>query len=136
MKDVAALFLRMLASDDAISLFESETNGSSPFGGKIKTTEDNPYEFVRAASRIANRSVKHEIFNGTFGLRAKLALPIFPKSGDTVAVKIANQLISKYDENGQLVGQESVYDEAADIFNEEEKGFIESKWKDYISQLR
>ena len=135
MKDVAALFLRMLASEDAISLFESETNGSSPFGGKIKTTEDNPYEFVRAASRIANRSVKHEIFNGTFGLRAKLALPIFPKSGDTVAVKIANQLISKYDENGQLVGQESVYDEAAIKFYNEEKGFIQSKWEDYIAQL-
>ena len=107
-KDIAALFLRMLASDDAIALFEAETNGSSPFGGKVKTETDNPYEFVRAASRISNRSVKHEVFNGTFGLRAKLSLPIFPKSGDTVAVKIANQLVSKYNENGQVVGDESV----------------------------
>ena len=134
-KDIAALFLRMLASDDAIALFEAETNGSSPFGGKVKTETDNPYEFVRAASRISNRSVKHEVFNGTFGLRAKLSLPIFPKSGDTVAVKIANQLVSKYNENGQVVGDESVYDLAAETFYQEESGFVREKWPDYIAQL-
>ena len=134
-KDIAALFLRMLASDDAISLFEKETNGSSPFGGKIKTEEDNPYEFVRAASRIANRSVKHEVFNGNLGLRAKLSLPIFPKSGDTIAVKIANQLVSKYDADGRIVGEESVYDTAADKFYEEEKAFIRDKWPEYVAQL-
>ena len=134
-KHIAALFLRMLASEDAIAVFESTTNGSSPFGGKIKTEQDSPYEFVRAASAILNREVKHEVFNGMFSLRAKLSLPVFPKSGDTVAVKIANQLVSKYNENGIAIGQESVYDVAADKFCRDEVQFVREKWNEYISQL-
>lgn len=132
-KDIAALLVRMCASEDGGNLISSNTYSCNPFAGNY---EEHRYGFVNATRAIqANRYFKG--LRPTFdGYRATIDvnfLDIFPYTGLYVNLKIAAQKISMYNaETLVKLATEQVYKDAAasmqgNIYNDVRDNY-NNKW--------
>lgn len=135
-KDVAYLFLRYLASDDAAQLILDEANATTPF--KSNYTSNSQYEFVNNAATFVQSSYAKSIFR--YGSLQSLSLKIpevvcrmSPKNTEYIAQYVSNLMISKYDYNTLTVTKsESVYRDAATTHFNEEKDYVTSNWSKWI----
>lgn len=70
-KEIAELFLRMMASDDFAETFLKYANGSTPYSS---TSESAKYEFVKSAAKITTSVDSKAVAGKPTGLRFKLNL--------------------------------------------------------------
>ncbi len=88
--DIAKLFLRMLASDEAATIFNEKAYAISPYAAQGKT--DTQYTFVNNVAKVVNNANTWSVQSTATGLRKKAAMDFFTpygsdivKSGDTAA---------------------------------------------------
>ena len=139
-KDIAALFLRMYASDDNAELFFDTVGGNTVFD---KVTErESEYEFCLDVIRYANKSnaVSINIIGDCTGLRRKLGHVTNIIFGNSyLAPMITSGSVSKWVKNGNdyvINGTNEVYYNAAlEVFNSN-KTSLASNWGLYIANLK
>jgi hypothetical protein len=133
-KDITALFLRMMSSDDFGETFLRAANGSSPYYAAENTTSD--YQFVRSASKInANRYFSLvSTFGGIRGYRKQLNLTSF----FTTVSHVPDHITSKSTatiytiEGGKLSNVTTqVYKDAAQALINEETNNLIKNWDKY-----
>lgn len=135
-KDVAFLFLRYLASDDAAQFILDEANTTTPFVSDFKS--NSSFEFVNNAAEIVKSPYATAIYR--FGNLQSLSLKIpevvcrmSPKNTEFIAQYVSNLMISKYDyETLKVTKSDSVYRDAAVKHFNEEKEYVSSKWSHWI----
>ncbi len=134
-KDIAALFLRMMASDDAAELFAKEANGTSAFAKGVN--QYTTHNFVKHASEIAvNRYAKpYRWFTG--GLRKRMMKgSMFCEGGSDILTKIylarGNTMFST-EASELLKGKDfSVYTDAAVKLQTAEYTFAANNWSEWL----
>ncbi len=140
-KEPAMLFLRMFASDDAVALFESESNCTSAFATK---PIDSDYQFVKSASQMV-RSANAQPYNRTIydSLRVYAAnsplSAMYPKTGEFVYSTIMQQNVSIYDESYHVksgdAGNVSIYSNAAALRLQEEIAYATESWSIWMENV-
>ena len=113
-KDIAALFLRMVASSEGGQLLSAKTYSSNPY---VQTYEASHYPWVTAAREIVGSRYFQGVRSDISGYRATIDanfLDIFPYTGTYINAKVAEQKVSMYDpESFALIGTTQVYKTAA-----------------------
>lgn len=115
-KEIAALFLRMCASNEGGQLIASKTLSSNPFA---LTYETNRYEFVNQSRAITNNQYFKGLRPEASGYRASIDpnfINTLPYTGLYVNIKIVEQDVTIYaEQNGAYVktGDLTVYKTAA-----------------------
>lgn len=136
-KDVAALFLRMLASDDNALLYTNEANAASPFAETASLSE---YDFIKNSVRMAYGNGAKTIHRYSFkGLRKDILVLegiMYPQTGLFLSLAIANQQISMYSFSDlSKTGNESVYLNAATTRFNNEVAYMQNNWNIWMSAL-
>ena len=119
-KDIAALVLRMMASDDFAKTFMEKANGSSPYvtGLSVQT----PYTFVKDSQNIANNSYFRAINSRIQGIRYEvLAFTSMPPHTDTDLISL-------------LVDNKKDYRVAAQSLCDASYSEAEKEWKAYFEK--
>ena len=113
-KDIAALLLRMCASDDGARVIAKHAYATSPFAFEYET---NRYEWVNSARSILNNRYFQGIRPEAKGYRATLNaefVELFPRTGVYVNLAIIADGVTIYNpETLVKVKEESVYKTAA-----------------------
>ncbi len=137
-KDVAALFLRYMASDDAAKLIADESNGTTCFSSNIVV--DSDYEFVNQAAETIKSNAATAIFRqpgATDSLSMnvpELVARISPKETEYIAQYVVNKEISKYnieDWEYNVVNANAYRDAAVAMFNSD-KAYVAEKWSKWM----
>ena len=132
-KDIAALFLRMMASDDYGETFSRTANGTSPYFAQVNTLSE--YSFVQNASKLpANKYFSLvSLSTGARGYRKQLNLgQMFTTQSHVPDYISANSKTSIYDEDCTHNGnQPSVYTNAAKVFLKAEYDNVIGNWQKY-----
>ncbi len=112
-KDIAALFLRMCASEDGGALFARESRTGSPFAPAAGA--DSEYEWVRSARAIPNEKYAEPFTFRVSGYREKLGLTgYFPPLGSFPPNNLLEDRVTVYNDTTYAVVKErSVYADAA-----------------------
>lgn len=132
-KDIAALALRMYASDDFAVEFSKTANATTPFDSRIEVASQ--YAFVNDVARVINDQ-NAVAFNGVAkneGLRKQIGVGsamVFGK--DYLALSIVNERVSKYNNDGVLVGADTVYAEAAEKLYQSNISDTKAKWNEWL----
>lgn len=120
-KDIAALVLRMMASDDFARTFMEKANGSSPYTQGI--TVETPYNFVKGAQAVAANSYFRAINSRIQGLRYAV---------------LKNDTMMPPTDNSQLVRQLTMntmdYKVAAAVLCKESYNNVKEEWEKYYSK--
>ncbi len=108
-KDIAALFLRMLASDDCSETIARLANSTSSFANKENADSDK--KFVVSASKIPVNRHATPYRWWSVGLRKRMGIgKPFPKDGDLLP-QIYTKMNTMYDyENGTMIGGDDYFD--------------------------
>lgn len=132
-KDIAALFLRMMSSDDFGGTFSRTANGTSPYSAQVNTT--SPYKFVKNASKVpANKYFSLvSLFNGAKGYRRQLNInSIFTTQNHIPDYISSKSTATIYNEDCSLNGNSlNVYTTAAQNFVNEEYANVVKNWQQY-----
>lgn len=101
-KDIAALFLRMIASEDAAETIKRKANATSGYSTVADT--DSQYKFIRQASAVLTNIHACTVGSKSFGYRKKLQAG----SGRMATVSheaasITNKNVSIYDGAGHIL---------------------------------
>ena len=132
-KDIAALFLRMMSSDDFGTTFNNLANGTSPYNAQVNTT--SKYDFVKNASKIPanNYFSLVSLSTGARAYRKQLNLNgLFTTQSHIPDYISSTSKASIYTEDGQLNGSDvSVYTTAAQNFLASEIETITTNWGNY-----
>ncbi len=138
-KNVAALFLRYIASDDAAKLILEESNGTTCFTSNIET--DSQYAFVNQAAQVIKNNAATAIFrqagsNSTSMNIAELVSRISPKETEYIAQYVVNKGVSKYniDDWKYEIVNENAYREAATAMFNADKVFVEERWSKWMKE--
>lgn len=110
--DVAKLFLRMLASDEAAAIFNETAYASSPYA--ISNTVDSEYAFVKGVASVVNNQYAWAVESGYTGLRKKANIDMYSPYGVDIVLSMAS---TDKDING---------------LKTEIKNNIQNKWSDYM----
>ena len=114
MKDIAALLLRMCASEGAAQIFADEMYSSSPFASSYT---NNRYEFVNSSRAIMSNRYQQGIRPEATGYRATLHADftnLFPRTGLYVNLEIIAEGITTYNaETLVKIASNDVYATAA-----------------------
>ena len=138
-KDIAALMMRMIASDDFAQTWLETTNSVSPYSLTIDTSNVQ-YDFVKSAVSIVTNTFKNTVSAGRniSGLRKSLGLAaIMPKTTHIPSAIFSGPLVSIYDGRGGYAenhGRE-VYANAARAMITAEKAYLQSDWESRISKI-
>ncbi len=138
-KEVAAKFLRMMASDDFAEIFSQYANATTPYTDKANET--TKYKFVKQSSQIATNRYKSLITHGATGFRKNLGLSSIFKTVSHIPSEIATleeqELVSIYKDvyygggtNGKPV---SVYKDAAVAWQTKEYNNVKGGWSSLLS---
>jgi ABC-type glycerol-3-phosphate transport system substrate-binding protein len=120
-KDIAALVLRMMASDDFARTFMETANGSSPYTQGVKV--ETPYNFVKSAQEITANKYFRAINSRIQGLRYQVL------KTDTMMPPIGNsQLVRQFTTNTKPF-KEAAADLCAASYQE-----VKSEWEKYFSK--
>ncbi len=133
-KSIAALFLRMMASDDFGKTFSVLGNGSTPYYAQINTTSG--YKFVENASKVVANKYFSLISAASTGYRKEMLKTnnIFISEGKThlpsyIASKSSASIYSRAGgRNGNTV---DVYYTAAKNLQIAEHTFVKNSWEQY-----
>ena len=132
-KDIVALFLRMMSSNDFGETFNRVANGSSPYCAMENTTSD--YKFVKNASKIASNKYFSLVstFGGVRGYRKQLNISQFFTTVSHVPDHISSKSTATiYTEMGGKNGNNiSVYRAAATQLINEEVANLVKNWEQY-----
>ena len=113
-KDIAALFVRMCASEDGAALISSKTLTSNPF---LMEYESSRYDWVNQARKIVSSKYFQGIRTDVKGYRSTIDINFdnfFPYTGTYLNLRIIEQNVSMYDaETRTKVGTEAAYVSAA-----------------------
>lgn len=138
-KEIAELFLRMMASDDFAETFLKNANGSTPYSS---TSESAKYDFVKNAAEITTTVDSKAVAGKPTGLRYKLNLAnIFTsinhipstitEKGEDGSWSMYNRNGTKKDESGDLI--DKYYVKNAVSLWESEKNSIKTNWSAKLS---
>ncbi len=137
-KDVAAKFLRMMASDDFASVFSDTANVTTPFTSSENTA--TKYKFVNQASKIAVNRYKSLITHKATSLRKDInilgVLPNFGHIPQQIAMLTDANLVSIYNFDGTRNGKDlSVYVNEATKLQQDEYNALKNAWNDTLSRF-
>lgn len=130
-KEISALLLRMMASDDFGKTFSQKANGATPYYAEVIT--DTEYSFVTNSSKIPANSYYSLISGKASGYRRQLGI----LHQFTTTQHIPNEIVTKSTatmfENGALISgvTAQVYADAARALLNSEYNNVVSKWFDY-----
>ncbi len=138
-KDVAALFLRYIASDDAAKLVLEQSNATTCFSANIEANAQ--YDFVNQAAQVVRSNTATAIFRqaGPTSLSmnvAELASRISPKETEYIAQYVVTQGVSKYniDDWEYKVVNEGAYRKAATAMFNADKEYVAEKWSKWMTE--
>ncbi len=134
-KEVAAKFLRMMASDDFATVFSEHANATTPYTDKANET--TKYQFVKQSSQISTNRYKSLISHKSSGFRQELGLSAIFTTVSHIPSKIATlpeaNIVSIYDFAGGYNGKAvSVYAEAAAALQKADYDSIKSRWENLV----
>jgi len=135
-KDIAAKFLRMMASDDYAETFMKTSNCSTPYAKDIKT--QSQYKFVNSAKNICLNRYFRAVRSLPRGLRRLVGINTSLPKIQYASQYIANQAISKYDgKGGTVVGKDdTLYVNEANKLMENAKKDAKDMWDDYKAKQK
>ncbi len=139
-KDIAALFLRMYASDDNADLFFEKVGCGTVFDSKTEKQSD--YAFSSDAVSYANKASAQAIsyMGDCSGLRRKLGHGVNIIFGNAyLAPMVSSGSVSKWVKSGNnyvINGTDQVYYAAADTVFQNNKSNVQKNWASYISNLK
>ena len=139
-KDIAALFLRMYASDDNADLFFEKVGTNTVFDRK--TDRESDYQFSSDVVKYANKSTAISIntMGDCSGLRRRLGHGTNLIFGNSyLAPMITAQSVSKWVKNGNeyvINGTDKVYRDAAQSVFDSNKAAVQKNWGNYIGNLK
>ena len=126
-KEIAELFLRFCASEDAGKVFSEEANASSPY--TYKNPVSSEYQWINSVNRIMLNPYLKQIQNEERGVKETLSgATLFPKLGEYFAVSVYQQLVTKYNDNYSIVGNDSVYTNAASQALKNEYDYVKDRF--------
>ncbi len=131
-KDIAALFLRMLASDDCAETIARTANSTSAYASGVNEYSDKA--FVVNASKIPVNKYATPYRWQSSGLRKMGTIgKLFPKSGDILPT-IYLKTNTMFDKKGGLAADKTftVYTDAAKAKQTEEYNFAKEQWKSWM----
>ncbi len=138
-KDVAALFLRYIASDDAARLILEETNATTCFTSNIEA--DSQYAFVNQAAQVIKSNTAKAIFRQAGPTSLSMGIPdlasrISPKETEYIAQYVVNKGVSKYniDDWKYEIVNENAYREAAIAMFQADKEFVDIRWSKWMAE--
>ncbi|MGN1061710.1 MAG: hypothetical protein ACI4RO_01155 [Candidatus Scatosoma sp.] len=132
-KEIAALLLRMMASDDFAKTFVKYANSATPYANIESLSEDVEYKFVRQAFNIATNPYISSISSFYSGIRSQLVNTQLP--GVThIASSIYQQIVSVYDgQGGKIDGADiSVYKTAANKMMYDSYTLAQKNWNEWL----
>lgn len=115
-KDIAALFLRMCASQDGAKLISDNINAGNPFDNR--TESSSKYEFVRKSMMIPYNKYGKGITGFAAGTRKTVNefKNLIPYAGQFLLTKVREEEISIYDDmTGEKIKDISVYMAAEEL---------------------
>lgn len=120
-KDIAALVLRMMASQDFANTFMVKANGSSPYS---ESTTPSPYKFINQAQALVTNDYFRAINSRVQGLRFDVM------SSDSFIPHISNTSLAQYlrDKPANLT-----YRQAAEALAQAARAEAYAKWSKYFS---
>ena len=139
-KDIAALFLRMYASDDNAALFFEKVGCGTVFDSV--TDREAEYEFSSDVLKFANKSNALPInyMGDCTGLRRKLGHGVNVIFGNAyLAPMISSGSVSKWIKSGNnyiINGTDQVYYDAASEKYEANVTTVKNNWASYIGNLK
>ena len=122
-KEIAALLLRMMASDDFARTFMEKANGSNPYSTGI--TVDTEYQFVKSAQRITANSYFRAINSRIQGLRYEVL------ASDSMMPPHSNDQLIK-----NLTTNTKSYREAAETLCSQSYAEVKAEWEEYFSKKK
>ncbi len=130
-KEVAAKFLRMMASDDFAEVFSNLANATTPYTDKENTT--TKYKFVNQSSKIAVNRYKSLISHKATGFRKAInaTAPFTTKTHipSYIATLADEKIPSIYTFDGKKNGKSiTVYADAAKALQAAEYNTMKSNW--------
>ncbi|MBQ8320504.1 MAG: hypothetical protein IJX81_06450 [Clostridia bacterium] len=125
MKDVAALFLRMMASQDAADLW-SEYGLMSAYEKSGKTEYD--YQFLKDAADIHNANTNQLFYSSTYGLRKAMATSV--AFGDYFSASMVTNITA--DVGAVASPSERNYAEIANSLYKSSLDGVKKSWPDYL----
>ena len=134
-KEIASLFLRMMASDDFGKSFSVLGNGSTPYYAQINTTSG--YKFVENASKIVANQYFSLISAASQGYRKQVLKTnsIFMSQTHIPTYISSNSTASIYNRAGEKNGNGvEVYDTVAKSLQTSEYTFVKNNWSQYKKQ--
>ncbi len=136
-KDIAALFLRMCASDDGANAISSKTMTGNPFSSS-PINANSEYEFLRSAAKITSNRYKRYADAIASGYREKIGLTsIFPFTGIYVQNSVINKGISIYDEETlEVKSQKSIYAAGAKQLAKEISDHAAANWEKWTAAVK
>ncbi len=137
-KDVAALFLRYIASDDAAQLVLDEANGTTCFSSNVEA--NSQYAFVNQAAEVIKSNSATAIFRQAGPTSLSMNVPelvsrISPKETEYIAQYVVNKGISKYNIDDwvyEVVNPNAYRDAAVAMFNSD-KAYVAEKWSKWMN---
>lgn len=124
-KELASIFLRFCASEEAGQLFAKEARTLSPYSYKVATNSE--YDWINSASNIAMNPYLQNIDCEEQGTRKKLAVNLFPNAGQFFATTIYEQGVTRYDDSLKLVKGKEVYTNAVEAMLKAEYEYARDK---------
>lgn len=135
-KDIAALVLRMMASEDFAGSFARYANSATPYGS-IESME-NDYKFVQQALEIAANPYMKNIKGKPTGFRSELGLTNALAGINHIPSKITSGTITSiYDGKGGLTSgvDVSIYKTAATAMMNDAYNNAEKEWSEWLDRL-
>lgn len=132
-KNIAALLLRMMASDDFAKTFAEYANTATPYANIESIAEAVDYKFVRQAFNISTHPYYSPITAFQSGIRAQLVSTQLP--GVThIASTIYKEVVSVYDGKGGKIENAGleVYRNAANKMMTDSYHFAATNWETWL----
>lgn len=131
-KDIAALFLRMLASDDCAATIAEYANASSSYAKTENTWTQ--YKFTKQASKVTTSQYAVVVRGENSGFRKSLQISPLFTSVSHIPSKIAQQAFSIYDGKGGLIAGKTYadYRTQAIAMQNTEKTKAEQSWTTWV----
>lgn len=128
-KDIAALLLRMMASDDFATTFSKYANTATPYAN-LEVLE-NDKQFVKDAFEIVTNPYATMFCDNMTGIRKKLVVTSLP-NGQRVLATVLGQTVSMYDGKGNKVGTTQVYKDAAKELRTSSYNMAKDNWQTWL----
>lgn len=137
-KDIAALVLRMMASDDFAETFATTANCATPYAFDANIT--NKYKFVRQSFAIVQNRYYKAIVNNAKGFRKTLGITSYLTNVSHLPSKMYNSGVTMYDGNGGIAQDNAGHDVTAQVYVDAAKALIksahddaQSRWNNYLT---